>query len=128
MLLYISSRQLIESTPSFVSSAKSQEVEKWKAALNQENNLKHQLEQQLTDLNEKIVMLEMETQALKEAKTALETESSANQEQMTQAFSQLRNELSNKAEEMNLLKEHFDVVLANKDGTFYLIDSSKLAF
>lgn len=102
-----------------ITTAKSNEVEKYKTALSEENSMKHELEQQLTHLNERIVTLENEAEALKQAKSMLETEANANQEQLSRTLTQLRTELSNKAEEMNMLKEQFDVVLANKDGKYF---------
>ena len=70
-------------------------------------------------LKETIQQLENEAVTVKEEKASLELESKARQEEMNEAIVQLRTELSNKSEEMNMLKDSFGSLLADKEGMFY---------
>ena len=95
---------------------KCDEVEKWKAALSQEQNLKINLQEQLRSLEEKIQVLENEAEQLRLAKSAAENEAISRQEELSHAAAQLQKNLSNKVEETDMLKESFGSLLAEKEG------------
>lgn len=97
---------------------KSQECERWKNTLAQEQATKVQLEQQLVDLEGQIQHMVEESEQLKQEKAALEAEASAKEEQLSHVNSQLETDLKNKNEEMHMLKESFSVLLAEKEGDF----------
>lgn len=97
---------------------KLEEVEKWKAVLEEENIIKASLEQQLNALKETIHQLESEAAIVKQEKESLEMESNSRQEDMSEANAQLKTDLANKSEETNMLKESFGSLLADKEGKF----------
>lgn len=84
--------------------------------LTQEQSTKAQLEQQLADLESKIQNLVNEAEQLRQEKRTLAAETAAKEQHLSQVNSQLQTDLSNKNEEMGMLKESFSVLLAEKEG------------